>query len=467
MNYFKSLFMLVILCSSQALADQVNALRFKPALSADSIYVEGGTDTFRGFGKEYNGLVSVFYESIDNPVSVVEQGGQQIVTDIVRSLDRARIMGAIQIKRFTIGANIPFDKVVSLQPFNTAGNNTLGSLNYEESSWTLGDIHVTGKFRLFKKNHEWNWTLISDITLPTGNEEIFNTDDSLGFGLGIGFTKHINVFWKIYGNVGYAFARNSKLIINRTFKVFDASQRLNAGAGINYHVLPWLSTYLETAAQVGVPFNDFQNPVALHLGANLYWKNFIFSAGYGLEEHFDEEHSEKRFFAGLKFQFSKSKTWNKEQAKENFKKNQSQLANIVYAKKVTSPPAPQRAFSNHWSPIETFGSATNVYFSTGRSDLIPIFHPMLDRLAETLKSQENKKIVASIEGHTDKRGSAEDNMKLSEQRAMAVYNYFISKHQIEPSRFEVSYKGVNDPISKGTDDYAQTLNRRVEIKIIQ
>ena len=451
-----------LLVCTPIFADQVNALRFKPALSTDSYYVESGADTFQGIGKEYRGLVSLNFESVDNAISVVDRGGQEKVTELVRSLQRVRATAAYQVtRRLILGLTVPVDNVDALQPFDTTGGNALTALDYEGSGWILGDVHLTSKLRLFSEDHSWNWTLIGSVVAPTGDEEFFNTDDSLGFGLGVGFTRHLNPKWKVYGNLGYFFAQNSKLIVNRSFKTFDASQRFTAAAGMNYRFIPNFSAYIESATQIGFPFNDFQNPLAVNLGVNAYWKDFIFTAGYGLEEYFDEDHSKNRFYAGVKFQFSKNKSWDKEAAIEKVTQRSVNYINAELRQKtVAAPPMP-----GMWGTVGPMQGDHNVYFATSRSTIIPIFHRSLDQMAGYIKSLPDQSSAVGIVGHTDSSGSKSINESLSRSRATAVRNYFVNKHGIDSSRFDMSYKGMSQPITPETDTYTRTLNRRVEIKL--
>jgi OOP family OmpA-OmpF porin len=72
-----------------------------------------------------------------------------------------------------------------------------------------------------------------------------------------------------------------------------------------------------------------------------------------------------------------------------------------------------------------------------------------------------------IGGHTDSRGSDEYNMRLSEARANAVRDYFITKNCISADRITARGYGKTMPVvfpEKSEADYQ--LNRRVEIKFM-
>jgi outer membrane protein OmpA-like peptidoglycan-associated protein len=96
----------------------------------------------------------------------------------------------------------------------------------------------------------------------------------------------------------------------------------------------------------------------------------------------------------------------------------------------------------------------NIYFETNKSRILPeSYQPLYDIIIE-LKLQPDLKV--EIVGHTDKHGDAKANQKLSEDRAKAVADFFISKG-IDPSRITTKGYGSSQPV--GNDDQK---NRRVE-----
>ena len=70
-----------------------------------------------------------------------------------------------------------------------------------------------------------------------------------------------------------------------------------------------------------------------------------------------------------------------------------------------------------------------------------------------------------VGGYTDNTGNAAMNKILSEKRAKAVYDYFVSKG-IENSRMSYAGYGSLNPIAENYTVAGQKLNRRIEIKII-
>jgi OOP family OmpA-OmpF porin len=117
-------------------------------------------------------------------------------------------------------------------------------------------------------------------------------------------------------------------------------------------------------------------------------------------------------------------------------------------------------------PIEVGRSVrlNNIFFDTGKSELRPESGPELDRLVVTFN--ESPKLVIEVRGHTDNTGSNEINAKLSQDRADAVREYFISKG-IEPDRVASKGFGETKPVATNDTDEGRQQNRRVEFIIVK
>ncbi|GAB3897686.1 OmpA family protein [Spirosoma agri] len=117
-------------------------------------------------------------------------------------------------------------------------------------------------------------------------------------------------------------------------------------------------------------------------------------------------------------------------------------------------------------PIEAGRSVplNNIFFDVGKAELRPESNPELDRLVNTFN--ETPKLVIEVQGHTDNTGSKEINAKLSQDRADAVREYFISKG-IEPDRVASKGFGEAKPIATNDTDQGRQKNRRVEFVILK
>ncbi|KAB7732125.1 OmpA family protein [Rudanella paleaurantiibacter] len=117
-------------------------------------------------------------------------------------------------------------------------------------------------------------------------------------------------------------------------------------------------------------------------------------------------------------------------------------------------------------PIEVGRSVrlNNIFFDTGKSELRPESGPELDRMVTTMN--ENPKLAIELAGHTDNVGSNETNLKLSQDRADAVREYFIGKG-IEPDRVGSKGYGESKPVAPNDTDEGRQQNRRVEFVIVK
>lgn len=105
----------------------------------------------------------------------------------------------------------------------------------------------------------------------------------------------------------------------------------------------------------------------------------------------------------------------------------------------------------------------NVFFETGLSAIRKESYPALNELATALKSKIH--LVIEIAGHTDNVGTAESNMKLSNDRANAVRDYLI-KHGIESKRVTAKGYGETQPVASNDTRDGRQQNRRTEVRII-
>ncbi len=106
----------------------------------------------------------------------------------------------------------------------------------------------------------------------------------------------------------------------------------------------------------------------------------------------------------------------------------------------------------------------NIYFTSGKAQLLSTSFPSLDKLVEFMSEKESIKV--EIGGHTDNIGNDLYNKKLSKMRADAVIKYIVSKG-ISEDRFTAKGYGEETPIASNDDEEHRALNRRVEFKITE
>jgi OmpA-OmpF porin, OOP family len=110
------------------------------------------------------------------------------------------------------------------------------------------------------------------------------------------------------------------------------------------------------------------------------------------------------------------------------------------------------------------GVIQGIQFETGKAKIRTSSFAVLDKAVQVLK--EYPSVRMEIQGHTDSRGTAEFNRTLSQQRAEAVRDYFVSQG-IDATRLQATGYGPDKPIADNRSNSGRTQNRRVEFQIIQ
>ena len=106
-----------------------------------------------------------------------------------------------------------------------------------------------------------------------------------------------------------------------------------------------------------------------------------------------------------------------------------------------------------------------VHFAFGTARILPESFPVLQEVADYLKSNKAIKKM-SIEGHTDNKGKADLNKRLSQERANSVMTWLV-QHGVEQGRLEAHGYGMERPIEENDTDAGRAKNRRVEVKILE
>ncbi len=107
----------------------------------------------------------------------------------------------------------------------------------------------------------------------------------------------------------------------------------------------------------------------------------------------------------------------------------------------------------------------NVNFETNKAEILPESFLTLDAVGTLLTRWPQLKL--EIGGHSDSRGSASRNQKLSQERAAAVRTYLTGKFTtLDPAQYTVKGYGKSKPIVPNTSELNWAKNRRVEFVVI-
>lgn len=122
---------------------------------------------------------------------------------------------------------------------------------------------------------------------------------------------------------------------------------------------------------------------------------------------------------------------------------------------------PQRARRSDGGGGGTGKASLLMTFAVDSAELTPDTRGVLDTVAKALQSDQLVGFSFRIEGHADPRGGDAWNLRLSEQRARAVIDYLVQRHEILPERLTPVGKGSSELLDKR--NRISPLNRRVTI----
>jgi OOP family OmpA-OmpF porin len=132
---------------------------------------------------------------------------------------------------------------------------------------------------------------------------------------------------------------------------------------------------------------------------------------------------------------------------------------------VAAPPPAPPVSETERKLVET-GSIRleNVYFETASAKLLPESETTLNEVGSALEKFSQLQI--EIQGHTDTRGTAAYNMKLSQARAEAVRTWLLEHFQLKPENYIAKGYGETRPETKERSEEEMLRNRRVMLVVL-
>ncbi|HSQ87085.1 MAG TPA: OmpA family protein [Desulfobacterales bacterium] len=105
-----------------------------------------------------------------------------------------------------------------------------------------------------------------------------------------------------------------------------------------------------------------------------------------------------------------------------------------------------------------------VLFSFNSADIRSEAYPVLNETAMIMKK--NPELNGRIDGYADSTGNEAYNIDLSERRAKAVKDFFVSRG-VDPERLTIKGFGDADPVASNDTKEGRAKNRRVELTPVQ
>lgn len=109
------------------------------------------------------------------------------------------------------------------------------------------------------------------------------------------------------------------------------------------------------------------------------------------------------------------------------------------------------------------GSIDAVDFGPGDHRLSSDSRGSLAELVALLNS--HPEVVLKLEGHTDNRGAARENLALSKLRVMSVVRFMVA-NGIDGNRLKPFGFGENRPIMTNTSAQGRARNRRIDMSVV-
>lgn len=107
-----------------------------------------------------------------------------------------------------------------------------------------------------------------------------------------------------------------------------------------------------------------------------------------------------------------------------------------------------------------------IQFDLNKATIRPESDGLMAEIISVIKENPHIKKIA-IEGHTSSEGTDKHNLKLSDQRAKAVMDYFVTKGALPKEMFTAKGYGETRLISDESTEEGREKNRRVEFNIIE
>ncbi len=127
------------------------------------------------------------------------------------------------------------------------------------------------------------------------------------------------------------------------------------------------------------------------------------------------------------------------------------------------PPAPRSEVERKLVETGTV-RLENVLFETNSAKLLPESQRILDEAGEALAKY--PELQVEIGGHTDTRGAAAANLRLSQARAEAVRSYLLAHYSLRAANLTARGYGETQPLNRERTAAELRENRRVELKVL-
>ena len=411
---------------STAAQASVNVQTFNPAANSSYMYTEDavvdGTSSY---------YFSAMYSWTDSPLVVLSSDRSQQLGTVVSGLNTLDLtMGWHPVQRFSLNATLPLNLV-----------QTPDSVN----QFAMGDSRLWAKWRLTADHSVLAVSIMPEVFLPTGAQDLFLSSGSAGMGVGLAIEHDFGAF-QASANVGYRYNSSNR------FEDLNYTQMIPMALGLNIPISGKWAANLEAAGSVVLPTNQYNNPGEVFGGLKfLMARDAILTAGVaaGSVNSVDSA-SDIRVIAGIKF--------------SPFEKAPIPTPERPIVIRAAAPIQPRVIFTPQEIQL-----LEEVKFMHNRAELTDSGRGLLDEVAELIKKNQGAYRLIVIEGHANELGGFDYNQKLSEYRASSVKEYLTSRG-IPAATFTTIGYGKTRPkaMVRGLPtNVALAANRRVQFLVVK
>lgn len=355
------------------------------------------------------------YGYVKSPLYVTDGTNTSRLTDVI-SYNHAFIFGFTRYVRDNVAVG-----------FDTAAvnNKVLG-----ESKSGLADTNIKVRWNFLRS---WaNFSLNSNLILPTGNMDHYTSAGGPGLSLSLAGEKKFNRI-SMLASFGYQYADNQEL------NEIDYRELLLSQLGISLDLSKYWVLNFETYRNLTFNSSDYLDEGDYFLtfkhthrsGVQMY-------GGGGIASLKSPEKNNITLFAGLKYSFGDS---------------------LAPAPQVITKYVPVLKTREDEKLLGVLLKEDNVYFSNASSEIAPVEMLKINNVVKMYAENKLRLLHIVIEGYASKRGSEKKNLELSARRSSNVRNELIKSNVPEEI---ISIVGYGENSAQESDE---AKNRKVQFRV--
>jgi outer membrane protein OmpA-like peptidoglycan-associated protein len=311
------------------------------------------------------------------------------------------------------------------------------------NQFDIGDSRFAGKYRLSEKSSTYAFSLMPELTLPTGNSARFLSDNSFGVG-GLFIAENDFGNFRVSGNVGYRF--NSKA----QFSNINYKHRIPLALGLAVPLSRKLAFNADVSGALALPTSQQQNASEFYLGLNYHPQKHIAAILGASVGAFNPASSlDYRLQAALRMYFDDAP---------------APVQRTIPAPFEDDTPAPKaRMVENRIEITE------EIQFEHNKDRLLNSSKLVLDEVANIIRKNGDAMKWVEVEGHTSLVGTEAYNDKLSLRRSRTVVKYLVEEKGISPKKLKAKGYGEQRPkfLPGRATEAELERNRRVEFNVVR